>query len=65
MKHFLDTLILLLTMPLPAKREHLSDLLRRTENNSDIKPVIDSTIDWILRAQDNSVPKDGGVSRHY
>lgn len=65
MKHFIDTLMMLLTMPVPAKKEHLLDFFKITPAEPAVEESIHASLNWLLRAQANSKPHDGGFSRHY
>ena len=54
-----------LKLPPAAKAEHRLDRLGIPARDPGIETAIEEGLDWLLRAQDNSISKDGGVARHF
>ena len=54
-----------LKLPAEAKKEHLRDLRRLPEGESQIEHAIHSAVEWIRNAQDHSASGDGGVAAYF
>lgn len=64
-KKYVRTLIDFAKLPAIAKIEVLKDLRGLPSDDPGPSKSIDEAIQWIGRAQDHSITKDGGVARHY
>ena len=54
-----------LKLPAAAKKEYRKDKKGLPSHDPGIKVIVKEGIDWLGRAQDNSLLGDGGVARYY
>lgn len=55
----------ILLLPLLAKKEFFKDNFFGLGRDYGVDKSVSASIDWLCRAQDSSITKDGGVARHY
>ena len=64
-KRYGKNLIDFAKLPIAAKKDALKDSRGLPSNDPGAVKSTYEAIQWLTRAQDNSITKDGGVSRHY